>query len=78
MEYCHGWFIFEWKFYLVLKWQQLQHCISIIQCLFLQKMTNNVRFTFSVDDTTNVVHNEYWARQIELVAPNTTSSVVLP
>ena len=30
-------------------------------------MTNNVRFTFSGSDTTRVVYNYYWARQIELV-----------
>jgi hypothetical protein len=33
----------------------------------LQGKTNNVRFTISVGDTTRVVFNQYWAREIELV-----------
>ena len=39
-------------------------------------MTNNVRFTYSVDDTTHAVLNQYRARQIELVMLNTIFSVV--
>ena len=29
-------------------------------------MTSNVRSTFNVGDTTRVVYNKYWARQIEM------------
>ena len=41
-------------------------------------MTNNVRLTFSVGDTTwRVVYDKYWERQIELVALNTIFNVVV-
>ena len=33
------------------KWQEFQHCKSIIPAKKLQGMTNNVRLTFSVGDT---------------------------
>jgi hypothetical protein len=39
-------------------------------------MTNNVRFTFRVGDTTWVVNNKYLARQIEVVTPNTLFNIV--
>ena len=38
--------------------------------------TSDVRFTFSVGDTTRAVYNWYWARQTELVTINTIFSVV--
>ena len=43
----------------------------------VEGMTHNVRFTFSVSDTTWAVYNHYEARQIELVTPDTTFSVSL-
>ena len=39
-------------------------------------MTSNVKFTFSVDDTTHVIYNEYWARQIRIGDTNYNISVV--
>ena len=39
-------------------------------------MTNNVKFAFSVGDTTCVVYNQCGAKQIELVTLNTTFNVV--
>ena len=45
--------------------------------LFLkQRMTNNVRFTSSVGETTWAVYNSYQAKQIELVTLNTIYGVV--
>ena len=48
-----------------------------IQCpnMFLQGMTNNVRFPCNVNNTTRMIYNEYWAIQIELVTLNTTINV---
>ena len=37
-------------------------------------MTSNARFTFSVDDITRVVYNEYCIRQVELVTLDTLFS----
>jgi hypothetical protein len=45
--------------------------------MFLQGMTNKVRCTFSVSDTTRAVHNQYIARQLELVTLYTIFSVVM-
>jgi hypothetical protein len=45
--------------------------------MFLQGMTNKVRCTFSVSDTTRAVHNQYIARQLELVTLYTIFSVPL-
>jgi hypothetical protein len=39
--------------------------------MFLQGMESNVRFTFSVGDTTRAVDNENQARHIELVTLST-------
>jgi hypothetical protein len=39
-------------------------------------MTNNARFTSSVNDTTRAIYNEYGARQIELVTLITTFNVL--
>ena len=62
MNYCHGW----------LKIWIEKHAVSNYACniiiynaqIVLQGMTNNVRYTFSVADTTRVVYNKYWAQQI--------------
>ena len=37
----------------------------------LQGSTNNVKYTYSVSDTTRVVYNQYGAKQIELVTLDT-------
>ena len=42
--------------------------------VFFQGMANNVRFTFSVGDTTLVVYNYYCKRQIEFVTRKTIFS----
>ena len=39
-------------------------------------MTNNVRFPSNVGDTTRVVYNQQWARQVELVTLNAIFSVL--
>ena len=39
-------------------------------------MTNNVKFTFSVDDTTRTVYKYYWAGQIVSMTLVTIFSVV--
>lgn len=44
---------------------------------FLQGMTNNTRFTFSVGDTIHVAYNQYGERQIALATLNTLFSVVM-
>ena len=50
MNDCHGWLKIGWKS--LGKWQQLQHCKSMIPPKKLQGTTNNVGLTFSVGDTT--------------------------
>ena len=41
------------------------------------KVTNNIRFRYSVGDTIWMVYNKYLARQIELVTLNTIFSGVI-
>ena len=56
MKYCHE----LWKF-------GLKNNCKSTNTFCLQGMTNNVRFAFSVGDTTRTVSNWYRARQLELV-----------
>ena len=39
------------------KWQQLQHCKSMMSKFSLQRMTTNVRFAVSVGDATHAIDN---------------------
>ena len=56
----------------------MQQCNIVLPNLFfLQGMTINIMFAFSVGDTTHVVYNKDWARQIKLVTPNTVVNVVI-
>ena len=61
---------------LLSKWQHFQLCKSIMPNFFLQGMTKNVRFMFGVGETTRVVYNHCWGRQIELVTLNMILNVV--
>jgi hypothetical protein len=55
--------ILSWMIEIVLdeksfsQWQQLQHWKSLLPDFFFLGIINNVRFTFSVGNTTWVVHN---------------------
>ena len=42
---------------IIIRWHYLQHYKSMMPKSFLQEMTNNDRFTFSVSDTTQAVYN---------------------
>ena len=48
------------------------------KCSYKERMTYNVKFKFSVGDTTRAVYNWYWARQNEMVTPKTIFSVARP
>ena len=68
MKYCHRWLKFGREYRLVAD----TNCnIVNLWCLFffffVQGTIDVVRFTFYVNDTTWVVYDKFWARQIELV-----------
>ena len=72
MKYCHGWLKFEWKS--LDKWQYLQR--YRLWCpMFLQRITNNTKCLFSVNDTTHAIYNKHGARQKGMMTLNILFSV---